>query len=262
MTSPTNPTWYDVLGVSHDATPAEIKAAWRNATDKFEPGSGSGQFRMFNEAADVLLDPDRRAAYDRSLGADRARAADVQDSPIAAKPPGDAAGTAAPASWPALIIALVLTLLTVGALVAVVLLAKEVRSNAATAEARDEAPGAAERAAKSVFEYDYRHLAADRKRAEGFLTGSYKADYAKAAKALEKQKDGGPGLAVQTKAVVTATALASGVVDADEDSVRVLVYVNQVSQKAGGEPQIFQNRVAMTMEKEGKEWLLSKVDSY
>ena len=53
-TSP-NPTWYDVLGVSRDASPAEIKAAWRNATDKFEPGSGSGQFRMFNEAADMLL---------------------------------------------------------------------------------------------------------------------------------------------------------------------------------------------------------------
>ena len=52
-----NPTWYDVLGVSRDASPAEIKAAWRHATDKFEPGSGSGQFRMFNEAADVLLDP-------------------------------------------------------------------------------------------------------------------------------------------------------------------------------------------------------------
>ena len=68
-TSP-NPTWYDVLGVSRDAIPAEIKAAWRNATDKFEPGSGSGQFRMFNEAADVLLDPERRAAYDASLDAE------------------------------------------------------------------------------------------------------------------------------------------------------------------------------------------------
>ena len=73
-TSP-NPTWYDVLGVSRDASPAEIKAAWRNATDKFEPGSGSGQFRMFNEAADVLLDPERRAAYDASLDADDAGAA-------------------------------------------------------------------------------------------------------------------------------------------------------------------------------------------
>ena len=138
----------------------------------------------------------------------------------------------------------------------------QVRENARTAEARDEAPGAAERAARSVFEYDYRHLPADRKRAEGFLTGSYRSEYVKAATALEKQKDGGPGLAIQTKAVVTATALASGVVDADEDSARVLVYVNQVSQKAGAEPQIFQNRVAMTMQKEGKRWLLAKVDSY
>ena len=65
-----SPTWYDVLGVHRDASPAEIKAAWRTATDTFVPGSGSGgQFRMFNEAADVLLDPERRAAYDETLGA-------------------------------------------------------------------------------------------------------------------------------------------------------------------------------------------------
>ena len=71
MTTPSNPTWYDVLGVSRDATPEEIKAAWRTSTDRFEPGSGSGQFRMFNEAADVLLDPASRAAYDATLDADR-----------------------------------------------------------------------------------------------------------------------------------------------------------------------------------------------
>ncbi len=69
MTTTPNPTWYDVLGVSREASPAEIKAAWRTATDKFEPGTGAGQFRMFNEAADVLLDPERRAAYDASLDA-------------------------------------------------------------------------------------------------------------------------------------------------------------------------------------------------
>ena len=62
-----NPTWYDILGVGRDASPDEIKAAWRAATDKFEPGQGSSQFRLFNEAADVLLDPDRRAAYDAEL---------------------------------------------------------------------------------------------------------------------------------------------------------------------------------------------------
>ncbi|RNM16437.1 J domain-containing protein [Nocardioides pocheonensis] len=63
----TNPTWYDLLGVAPDATAEQIKAAWRDATDKFEPGSGTSQFRLFNEAADVLLDPAKRAAYDAEL---------------------------------------------------------------------------------------------------------------------------------------------------------------------------------------------------
>src|SRR3954470_7705235 len=64
-----NPTWYDILGVDRHASPDEVKAAWRAATDKFEPGSGTSQFRLFNEAADVLLDPTRRAAYDAELDA-------------------------------------------------------------------------------------------------------------------------------------------------------------------------------------------------
>ena len=63
-----NPTWYDILGIAPEATPEEIKAAWRNATDKFEPGTGASQFRLFNEAADVLLDPQKRAAYDAEHG--------------------------------------------------------------------------------------------------------------------------------------------------------------------------------------------------
>ena len=71
MTNQTpGPTWYDILGVGRDATPEQVKAAWRAATDKFEPGSGTSQFRLFNEAADVLLDPVRREAYDAELDAD------------------------------------------------------------------------------------------------------------------------------------------------------------------------------------------------
>src|SRR3954452_13880097 len=64
-----NPTWYDILGVGREATPDQVKAAWRVATDKFEPGSGTSQFRLFNEAAAVLLDPTRRAASDAELDA-------------------------------------------------------------------------------------------------------------------------------------------------------------------------------------------------
>jgi Mce-associated membrane protein len=63
-----NPTWYDILGVAPDASSTEIKQAWREAAERFEPGSGGvAQFRLFNEAAEVLLDPERRAAYDAEL---------------------------------------------------------------------------------------------------------------------------------------------------------------------------------------------------
>ena len=95
MTSTPNPTWYDVLGLDRDATPAEIKAAWRHATDRFEPGSGSGQFRMFNDAADVLLDPERRRAYDETL---TGTAASTQAPAVPAAPTGPAAAGPTPAA--------------------------------------------------------------------------------------------------------------------------------------------------------------------
>ena len=260
---------------------------------------------MFNEAADVLLDPARRRAYDDSLAASAATETalppsdgiavdresgqqEIEQEEVDQEPTADvqapaepvsgperprwrrrsrastqkAAPPSAPASWLAVIVAVVLALVTVGALVAVVRLGLQMREDARIAEARDEAPSAAERAAKAVFEYDYRQLPADRKRALPYLTGPYKKEYLKTISLLEKQKDGTPGLAVQTKTVLTASVLGSGVVDADEDSARVLVYVNLVSNKAGKEPQIFQNRVAMRMDKEGDRWKLAKVDTY
>ena len=67
---------------------------------------------------------------------------------------------------------------------------------------------------------------------------------------------------MQTKTVVTASVLGSGVMDASAGRVRVLVYVNQVSSRPGRDPQIFQNRVAMTMEKDGSRWLVDDLKSY
>ena len=281
MTTSPNPTWYDVLGVSRDASPAEIKAAWRNATDKFEPGTGAGQFRMFNEAADVLLDPERRSAYDASLdGAPTTgETTDVPPPPPAPveetpekpkktkkqwKPKKERTPrpTGKPASTRAKALVAVLALLTVGAVVLAVVFGLQVRKDAQVADARDEAPAAAERAVKEVFGYDYRTLPADRKRAESFLTGDYKKEYERTATALEKQKDGAPGLAVQTKAVVTSTPLGSAVVAAEGDAAQVLVYVNLTSKKADADPQIFQNRVMLNMRKDGDRWLVSKVTTY
>jgi Mce-associated membrane protein len=282
-----------VLGVSRDAGPAEIKAAWRTATDKFEPGSGAGQFRMFNEAADVLLDPARRAAYDKSLEAPTNRGTAAPPAPVTLeKDAGDPApahppthttltkkartwrrptvpaviagrpGGSEPASGPAKLAAVVLTVLCLIAIGLAVWLGLQVRSDARVADARDTAPAAAEEAAKTIFAYDYRHLDADEKRAKTFLTPSFAPRYLKNFQQLKQQKDGAPGLAVQSKTVLTANVLGSGVVDAQADKVRVLVYVNQVSKKPGASPQIFQNRVAMTMTKDGDRWLVDGVKSY
>jgi Mce-associated membrane protein len=278
---PGSPTWYDVLGVEPDASAEEIKAAWRQATDRFEPGSSSGQFRMFNEAADVLLDPARRQAYDESLAGPVAVAAPASpvtdeppppppapvepapedDEPIAAKPEGALVRLLGGVSSFVLV---GLAVLVVAVLVVAVVLGTKAQQQADVANARDEAPAAAEQAVKALFSYDYRKLAVDRKRAQGYLTGSFEKTYLKNFDALEKQKDGSPGLAVQSKAVVTTDVQGSGVVDVNDSGtvVRVLVFVNLTSRKGTGQPQIFQNRVAMTMDKEGGRWLVNKVDSY
>lgn len=99
MSAP-NPTWYDLLGVPRDADPATIKAAWRDATDKFEPGAGGGQFRLFSEAADVLLDPVRRAEYDAMLDAASASKPGSTSTPPPAEPEPDAEPDAEPAADP------------------------------------------------------------------------------------------------------------------------------------------------------------------
>lgn len=56
------PTWYDVLGVARDATPEQVRTAWRDQIADLEPGDR--RFDALNRAAKVLLDADARAAYD------------------------------------------------------------------------------------------------------------------------------------------------------------------------------------------------------
>lgn len=290
----TSPTWYDVLGVDRDASPEAVKQAWRSATDKFEPGTGAGQFRMFNDAADVLLDPQRRAAYDATL--DGAPAAATSTAPPAPPAPEAAEGAAAtgatgsrrprrnskpraerpasartrrtpgflarPARSTAVLV--VLALLAVAAVTAAVLVGLRVQDAAVAQDARAEAPAAAERAAAAMLSYDYRTLPEDRQRASRYLTGGFKDQYLQNFRLLEEQADGTDGAAVQSKAVVKASVEGSGVVDVSSSgrTVRVLVFVNQVSEKQGADPQIFQNRVQMTMQDVGGRWLVSNLRSY
>lgn len=73
-----NPTWYDLLDVEPDATTDEIRAAWKSAIEDLEPTDR--RFRTLNDAAAVLLDKDKREAYDAELAAaEEAEAADETD---------------------------------------------------------------------------------------------------------------------------------------------------------------------------------------
>ncbi len=62
--------YYRILDVSPDATQEEIKKAYRKRALKIHPDvndspNADAQFKMLNEARDVLSDPSRRASYDR-----------------------------------------------------------------------------------------------------------------------------------------------------------------------------------------------------
>jgi hypothetical protein len=63
-------SYYAILGVSSTATPDEIRAKYRNLTLRIHPDldGPAALFRQVQEAYEVLSDPVRRAAYDRSLG--------------------------------------------------------------------------------------------------------------------------------------------------------------------------------------------------
>jgi curved DNA-binding protein len=63
--------YYDVLGVSRDASEKELKSAFRKQAKKFHPDANPGdttaeaRFKELNEAYEVLSDKQKREMYDR-----------------------------------------------------------------------------------------------------------------------------------------------------------------------------------------------------
>jgi curved DNA-binding protein CbpA len=64
-----SPTYYQILGVDETASPEEIRAAFRRASNLAHPDKGGapGHFRFLVLIRDTLLDSTRRRDYDRSL---------------------------------------------------------------------------------------------------------------------------------------------------------------------------------------------------
>jgi Mce-associated membrane protein len=263
-----SPTLYDVLGVSPDASREEIRNAWRGAADRFEPGQGDStqQFRLFNEAAEVLLDPERRRAYDATLVEDEPGAASVEQTPVGAQ--GESVVPAAGAS--AKRSTTLLAVLGPVALVAVAAAAyfgghgwaayQEDRRAERYQQALDRAPAAAESAAAAVLSYDHRSLEADRDAAAKFLTDGYREEYVKTFDELVMES------AQQTEAQVEAEVLASAPMAGgrrDATRVPVLLFVDQTTEStARAEPSVALNRVRLDMVEVDGTWLVDQITSY
>jgi len=69
-TMPGRRDYYDILGVSRNASQEEIKKAYRRLAMQYHPDrnkdpEATERFKEINEAYEVLSDPEKRMAYDR-----------------------------------------------------------------------------------------------------------------------------------------------------------------------------------------------------
>ena len=277
-------TWYDLLGVERDATPEQIRVAWREATDRAEPGTS--QFKKYNEAAEVLLDARARSAYDAELAASEPvpesalePTQDAEPEPEAghepaAEPTASTDTTTETTSdttsgvprWAA---PLASTGVTIAVALATVLAVAvggyfwfQNHRHDEQVDAGQEASAAAERALPFVLSYDYRQLPADKARAVRYLSPKYQKEYTATFDKLIASTDGRPGPAKQTSAVVKATVRSVGVVDSESDVAKVIVFIDQATTKNGGTPKFSLNRLTVSMVRSGNSWLVDNINSY
>lgn len=262
MSAP-SPTWYDLLDVDPAAGDAEVRAAWKAAIADLDPGDR--RFHTYNQAAGVLLDPDRRAEYDAGLGAvepepqpepqpeaepERGHARAAAHPGLPGHPAEGRPRTAGPAvpTW----LLAGLALLTVAAVVATTWLwtrgtAESIEDSTRAAQA------AAERAIVPILSYDHESLDEDQQRARGHLTDDYRKDYDKLFAVLAEN-------APRTQTTVEADVVASGIVRSGEDRVQVLVFVDRpTTNKLSREPVVYKDQVTVTMERVDDQWLVDEM---
>jgi Mce-associated membrane protein len=265
---------YDVLDVEPTASTDEIRAAWRAAVADLDPTDR--RFRLYNQAAEVLLDPAQRAAHDAELAAaepERGPADEATVQRTDRSEPG-ASSLARSQRWLAGLVhrtgspaeterddrrslplvpgwaLLVLAGLVAGALViAGVLVSRP--SDAAVESDTEAAQAAAERAIVPLLSYDAHHLDQSAAAARPYMTTDEQQQYDKLFAVIRQN-------APRTGTVVRAKYVASGIVRSGTDEVAVLVFVDQVTRNKQHPkvPVVYKNQVTVTMAKVGGRWLV------
>lgn len=236
-----------IRGESDARTDAGTEAPIDTGLDEEIPGEGAGNGAGESEPTTI---------GDRSVVAD-ARDADRDEDHEGERDEDTRASGPAPRvpGWLRLVTTAV-TVLAALALVTVGVLGYRALTAYRVSQARIEAVAAATEAATEVLSYDHRRLDADFAAAREHLTGAFAKKYAQTTRAVVRPT------AEQTNAVVTAEVREASVVSAAPDRVIVLLFVDQTTVNDRADtPRRDRNRVRMTMELEGGDWLVSEVDA-
>jgi Mce-associated membrane protein len=257
-------SWYDVLDVAPEATADEIRTAWRSAVADLDPTDR--RFRVYNEAAEVLLDPERRAAYDTELERGRSdEAADAaaehdrsetEASSLARRHTQPVPSATERAWWPVpgWLLTAVAGLTAVAVACVLVLLSQP--TSASVEGSAEAAQAAAEQAIVPLLSYDARDLDRSQAQATPYLTDTERQQYDKLFAVIKQN-------APQTGTVVRARYVASGIVRTGTDRVDVLVFVNQLTtnKQHPDDPVVYKNQVTVTMAKVGDAWLVDNLST-
>lgn len=247
---------YDLLNVEPQATGDEIRTAWRSAIADLDPSDR--RFRAYNEAAETLLDADRRAEYDATL---------VPEPDLEPEPPSPTDDEATSSSlgaprtgWvpPGWLVAM--TAMVALALVGVAAWAYLGHPrDAAVDQARSDAETSAAAAAVAIFSYDYHDLEASHAAAAAQMTSAYLKKYDSLWQSAIVTN------APRTQTVVEAEFQSSGVVRAGEgreslERVDVLVcFVQMTSNKQHKQAEPSPVFATLKMVKVDGTWLVDDV---
>lgn len=262
-----NPSLYDVLDVEPTATDDEIRQAWKSAIA--ELGPTDRRFRVYNQAAETLLDPEKRRAYDAELAAREPEPTEAEPVPAGEPVPERTRDTETPGPTTGSAITelgrrsfVVPTWLLIG--VAVLLVASAALttylftqpSEAAVEEATSSARVAAETAIEPLLSYDYRTLDQDQRDAEKYLTSRYRAQYDQLFRGVVTQN------AKATRTVVDVQVIDSAIVRAGADRAQILLFINRpTTNKQNRQPVVYKDQVTVTMQLVDGHWLVDNLQT-